>query len=164
MYARDGEPMSDEAAAYYLKLDEQQEANEAIETEVLERAADAVADGGPVPLVALEGIGEFATSVIEMGLSTLVKRAGRGEAFLVVAGELAEWTSSFGLLGEIKSARRGVILQPETHDGELVLKTPFPRLMRGELPVGRGILAHRGKLVRVQFPLMAEPQAGQGKG
>ena len=127
-------------------------------------AADAVADGGPVPLVALEGIGEFATSVIEMGLSTLVKRAGRGEAFLVVAGELAEWTSSFGLLGEIKSARRGVILQPETHDGELVLKTPFPRLMRGELPVGRGILAHRGKLVRVQFPLMAEPQAGQGKG
>lgn len=117
-------------------------------------AADAVADGGAVPLVVLEGIGEFATSIIEMNLSTLVKRAARGEVFFVVVGELSEWTTNFGLLGEIKAARRGVILQPETIDGEVVLKTPFPRLVRGELPVGRGILAHRGKTVRIQFPLM----------
>ncbi|RLK52380.1 FtsK/SpoIIIE domain-containing protein [Microbacterium telephonicum] len=119
-----------------------------------EAAADAVATGGPVPLVVLEGIGEFATSIVEMNLSALVKRAGRGEVFLVVVGELSEWTSNFGLLGEIKAARRGVILQPETIDGEVVLKTPFPRLVRGELPVGRGILAHRGKTVRIQFPLV----------
>lgn len=45
--------------------------------------------------------------------------------------------------------------EPETIDGEVVLKTPFPRLVRGELPVGRGILAHRGKTVRIQFPLVA---------
>ncbi len=38
-------------------------------------------------------------------------------------------------------------------NGEVVLKTPFPRLVRGELPVGRGILAHRGKTVRIQFPI-----------
>ncbi|PZU44350.1 MAG: cell division protein FtsK [Microbacterium sp.] len=121
----------------------------------VEEAADAVADGGAVPLVVLEGIGEFASSIIEMNLSALIKRAGRGEVFFVVVGELSEWTTNFGLLGEIKSARRGVVLQPETIDGEVVLKTPFPRLVRGELPVGRGILAHRGKTVRIQFPLVA---------
>ncbi len=119
-----------------------------------DEAADRVADGGAVPLVVLEGIGEFATSIVEMNLSALVKRAGRGEVFFVVVGELSEWTTNFGLLGEIKAARRGVVLQPETLDGEVVLKTPFPRLVRGELPVGRGILAHRGKTVRIQFPLV----------
>ncbi|MCT9002232.1 FtsK/SpoIIIE domain-containing protein [Microbacterium memoriense] len=121
-----------------------------------DEAADKVADGGPVPIVVLEGIGEFATSIVEMTLSSLVKRAGRGEVFFVVVGEISEWTSNFGLLGEIKAARRGVVLQPETIDGEVVLKTPFPRLVRGELPVGRGILAHRGKTVRIQFPLIGE--------
>ncbi|MFT4214327.1 MAG: FtsK/SpoIIIE domain-containing protein [Microbacterium sp.] len=121
-----------------------------------DEAADLVSGGGPVPLVVLEGIGEFATSIVEMNLSALVKRAGRGEVFFVVVGELSEWTSNFGLLGEIKAARRGVVLQPETIDGEVVLKTPFPRLVRGELPVGRGILAHRGKTVRIQFPLMTD--------
>ncbi|MBF4562752.1 FHA domain-containing protein [Microbacterium sp. VKM Ac-2870] len=119
----------------------------------IEEAADRVAAGGAVPMLVLEGIGEFASSMIEMNLSTIVKRAGRGEVFFVVVGEMSEWTTNFGLLGEIKSARRGVVLQPETIDGEVVLKTPFPRLVRGELPVGRGILAHRGKTVRIQFPL-----------
>jgi S-DNA-T family DNA segregation ATPase FtsK/SpoIIIE len=97
--------------------------------------------------------------MIEMHLATLVNRAGKGEAFLVVAGELGEWSSSFGLLGDIKAARRGVVLQPETIDGEIVLKVPFPRLARGEFPVGRGILAQRGKLVRVQFPLVVREDA-----
>lgn len=119
----------------------------------IEEAADRVAAGGAVPMLVLEGIGEFASSMIEMNLSTIVKRAGRGEVFFVVVGEMSEWTTNFGLLGEIKSARRGVVLQPETIDGDVVLKTPFPRLVRGELPVGRGILAHRGKTVRIQFPL-----------
>lgn len=122
-----------------------------------DEAADRVAEGGAVPIVVLEGIGEFATSIVEMNLSALVKRAGRGEVFFIVLGELSEWSTNFGLLGEIKAARRGVVMQPETLDGEVVLKTPFPRLVRGELPVGRGILAHRGKTVRIQFPLVGAP-------
>ncbi len=125
----------------------------------IDEVADRAAAGGPVPIVVLEGIGEFASSIIEMNLSTLVKRAGRGEVFFVVVGELAEWTTNFGLLGEIKAARRGVVLQPDTIDFEVVQKTPFPRLVRGELPVGRGILAHRGKTVRIQFPLVTVPVA-----
>jgi S-DNA-T family DNA segregation ATPase FtsK/SpoIIIE len=62
----------------------------------VDEAADRARAGGPVPLVVLEGIGEFATSIIEMNLSTLVKRAGRGEVFFVVVGEMSEWTTNFG--------------------------------------------------------------------
>ncbi|MFT4229305.1 MAG: FtsK/SpoIIIE domain-containing protein [Microbacterium sp.] len=120
----------------------------------IDEAADRVAGGQPAPLLVMEGIAEFANSVVEVSLSGLVRRAGRGEVFLVIGGELGEWSSSFGLLGEIKAARRGVVLQPETVDGELVLKVPFPRLARGEFPAGRGILAQRGKLARVHFPLV----------
>jgi S-DNA-T family DNA segregation ATPase FtsK/SpoIIIE len=116
--------------------------------------AEERADAGEVPLVAIEGIGEFANSLIEMPLSNLVKRAARGEVLLVVEGEIGSWNSNFGLFGELKAARRGIILQPETIDGEVVLKAPFPRLQRGEFPVGRGILAQRGKLVRLHLPLV----------
>jgi S-DNA-T family DNA segregation ATPase FtsK/SpoIIIE len=113
-------------------------------------------DAGRIPIVALEGIGEWANSLLEIKLSDLIRRAGRGDALLIVEGELSSWTSNFGLLGEIKSARRGVVLQPETLDGETVLKSAFPRLVRGEFPVGRGILTQRGKLARVHFPLLVE--------
>lgn len=112
------------------------------------------AEQGLKPVVAVEGVAEFASSLLEMPLSDLVKRATRGELLLVFTGDTSEWTSNFGLLGEIKQARRGVVLQPETIDGELVLKSPLPRIGRGEFPVGRAVLAQRGKIVRVQFPLV----------
>lgn len=114
----------------------------------------AEAEKGRRPVVAVEGVAEFASSLLEMPLSDLVKRATRGELLLLFTGDTSEWTSNFGLLGEIKQARRGVVLQPETIDGELVLKSPLPRIGRGEFPVGRGVLAQRGKIVRVQFPLV----------
>ncbi|MCT1478937.1 FtsK/SpoIIIE domain-containing protein [Microbacterium sp. p3-SID336] len=112
------------------------------------------AEQGLKPVVAVEGVAEFASSLLEMPLSDLVKRATRGELLLLFTGDTSEWTSNFGLLGEIKQARRGVVLQPETIDGELVLKAPLPRIGRGEFPVGRAVLAQRGKIVRVQFPLV----------
>lgn len=112
------------------------------------------AEAGLQPVVAVEGVAEFASSLLEMPLSDLVKRAGRGELLLLFTGDTSEWTSNFGLLGEIKQSRRGVVLQPETIDGELVLKAPLPRIGRGEFPVGRAVLAQRGKVVRVQFPLV----------
>ncbi|MET0735729.1 MAG: FtsK/SpoIIIE domain-containing protein [Microbacterium sp.] len=109
-------------------------------------------DAGESPVLVLEGIAEYSSSLLELRLTELIQRAGRGEALVIAEGELSEWTSNFGLLGDIKAARRGVILQPDTVDGELVLRTPFPRLGRGEFPVGRGILAQRGRIARVHFP------------
>ncbi|WP_353114781.1 FtsK/SpoIIIE domain-containing protein [Microbacterium sp.] len=122
-------------------------------TAAMARVVEAI-EAGSRPVVAVEGVAEFASSLAEMPLGDLVKRAARGELLLVFTGDTSEWTSNFGLLGEIKQARRGVVLQPETIDGEMVLKAPLPRVGRGEFPVGRGVLAQRGKIVRVQFPLV----------
>jgi DNA segregation ATPase FtsK/SpoIIIE, S-DNA-T family len=114
-----------------------------------ERGLDGVA-------VFLEGAADYATSIAEMSLSDLVKRARRGDGLFVAEGETSDWTTGFGLLGDIKSARRGVVLGPDTHDGEVVLKTPFPRLLSREFPPGRAMLAARGRTARVQFPWLGE--------
>ena len=114
--------------------------------------------------VFLEGASEYATSLAEMPLSDFAKRVKRGDGLLVAEGETSDWTTGFGLLGDIKSSRRGVVLQPDTHDGEVVLKTAFPRLLKREFPLGRAMLAAGGKTVRVQFPLAGEsPAAPNGE-
>ncbi|MBD7956949.1 FHA domain-containing protein [Microbacterium sp. Sa4CUA7] len=113
--------------------------------------------------VFLEGASEYATSLAEMPLSDFAKRVKRGDGLLVAEGETSDWTTSFGLLGDIKSSRRGVVLQPDTHDGEVVLKTAFPRLLKREFPAGRAMLAASGKTVRVHFPLVdSEPVPADG--
>ncbi|MCR2826469.1 hypothetical protein, partial [Microbacterium sp. zg.Y909] len=109
------------------------------------------------------GASEYATSLAEMPLSDFAKRVKRGDGLLVAEGETSDWTTGFGLLGDIKSARRGVVLQPDTHDGEVVLKTAFPRLLKREFPVGRAMLAASGKTVRVQFPLVGEAAPKDGE-
>ncbi|MCR2816980.1 FtsK/SpoIIIE domain-containing protein [Microbacterium jiangjiandongii] len=113
--------------------------------------------------VFLEGAAEYSTSIAEMPLSDFAKRVKRGDGLLVAEGETSDWTTGFGLLGDIKSARRGVVLQPDTHDGEVVLKTAFPRLLKREFPVGRAMLAVGGKTVRVQFPLVGEASSADGE-
>lgn len=106
--------------------------------------------------VFIEGVSDYAASVVEMSLSSLVKRAKAGECLIVSEADTSEWQSSFGLMGEVKSSRRGLILSPDTHDGEIVFKTPFPRLQRREFPPGRAIYVHSGKIVRVQLPLFLD--------
>lgn len=102
--------------------------------------------------VFVEGAADYATSIAELSLADFAKRAKRGEALLVAEGETSDFASGFGLLADVKSARRGVVLKPDTHDGEVVFKTTFPRLITREFPPGRGMLAARGRTVRVQFP------------
>ncbi len=79
---------------------------------------------------------------------------GRGELLLLFTGDTSEWTSNFGLLGEIKQSRRGVVLQPETIDGELVLKAPLPRIGRGEFRWGVRCSRSAERWCVVQFPLV----------
>lgn len=112
--------------------------------------------GEVAPAVFVEGFGDLVASSAERGLSRAVRAARSGELLLVAEGDVSTWGSSFGVGGEAKAARRGVILQPESHDGDVVVKTPFPRFARGEFPVGRGIAVERGRMHRVQFPLVDE--------
>jgi S-DNA-T family DNA segregation ATPase FtsK/SpoIIIE len=47
-----------------------------------------------------------------------------------------------------------VILQPETLEGELLLKTPLPRMQRSEFPPGRAVYIAKGGFQRLQLPLV----------
>lgn len=104
--------------------------------------------------VVIEGAADFASSLAELSLSDLVKRVKRGEGFILAEAETSDWGTGFGLMGELRSARRGVILQPDAHDGEVVFRTPFPRIVKREFPPGRGLLVAGGRTTSVQLPLV----------
>ncbi len=115
-----------------------------------------MSNGEPLDDIAvfIEGAVDFSTSMAEMSLSSLATRAKRGECLIVSDGDTSEWHTGFGLMGALKSSRRGVVLAPDTHDGEMIFKTPFERLQRKEFPPGRAMYVVSGKSLRVQLPLV----------
>jgi DNA segregation ATPase FtsK/SpoIIIE, S-DNA-T family len=124
--------------------------------EVAEQARELAAqigDDGPRRLVMIEGIGDFLSGPADSALVDLIKAVKRTGHLLIAESESSAWSSSWPLLAEVKSGRSGLALQPETTEGDLVFRTPFPRITRGEFPPGRGLLVTRGRTVRVQLPL-----------
>lgn len=79
-----------------------------------------------------------------MALIDAVKKAKRNGHLVVAEGDTSQWNSSWPLLQEVRSARTGLILQPDSMDGELILRTPTPKVRRGEMPVGRGYWVSAG--------------------
>lgn len=104
--------------------------------------------------VFIEGAADFSTSLAEMPLNDLANRAKRGECLIISDSDTSEWHTGFGLMGALKATRRGVVLAPDAHDGEMIFKTPFPRLQRREFPPGRAMYVASGKAIRVQLPLV----------
>jgi len=105
-------------------------------------------------VVVLEGIGDYLQGDADTALTTLAKAIRRSDHLLVVEGEASTWNSSWPLISEIRNGRCGILLQPETLDGEMLLRTPFPRIQRAEFPPGRGMFAARNQVSRVQLPLV----------
>ncbi|MCU1423424.1 MAG: phosphopeptide-binding protein [Microbacteriaceae bacterium] len=123
----------------------------ALAKELVEAVADPDTEGRIV--IVIEAISEFLQSSADQPLVDLIKAVKRSDHLVVAESETSTWSSSWPLMGEIKNARRGILLQPESMDGDLILKTALPRLSRSEFPAGRGILVNGGKWVRVQLPL-----------
>jgi S-DNA-T family DNA segregation ATPase FtsK/SpoIIIE len=63
-------------------------------------------------------------------------------------------TSGFGLIGDFKAGRRGIVLKPDSFDGDAIFKVPFPKVKRAVFPEGRGIFVQAGRAVTVQLPLV----------
>jgi S-DNA-T family DNA segregation ATPase FtsK/SpoIIIE len=119
--------------------------------------AASIADGsaGRVGII-IESITEFLQTPADAALLELVRQVKRHGGFLLAEAEVGGWAGSWPLAAELKSGRRGLLLQPDPMEGELLLKTPIPRANRSEYPPGRGMYVARGKAVRVQLPLVAE--------
>lgn len=119
--------------------------------------AVAVAAGtaGRVAII-VESVTEFLQTPADAALVELVKQVKRNSGFILAEAEVAAWSGSWPLAMEFKNARRGLLLQPDPMEGELLLKTPIPRANRAEYPPGRGMYVTRGKAVRVQLPIVDE--------
>lgn len=104
-------------------------------------------------MVVVEGISEFVSTAAESPLTSLVKAIKRSDDFLLAESETSSWASSWSPLSDVKSARRGLILRPESHDGDSLLRTAFPRVTPTEFPPGRGLYVEGGKVRRVHLPL-----------
>ncbi|MBH0129514.1 FtsK/SpoIIIE domain-containing protein [Salinibacterium sp. NK8237] len=104
--------------------------------------------------VFIENISDFLQTPADAAIVELVKAVKRSEHLLVAEAETTSWNASWPLFAEIKNARRGLLLQPDSIEGDILLKTPLPRGSRSEFPAGRGMFIARGKVSRVQLPLL----------
>jgi S-DNA-T family DNA segregation ATPase FtsK/SpoIIIE len=104
-------------------------------------------------VVVIENLVDFLQTPADAAIVALVKQVKRSSHFLLAESETASWNASWPLFAEIKNARRGLLLQPDPIEGDILLKTPLPRVNRSEFPPGRGMYVARGKTFRVQLPL-----------
>ena len=91
----------------------------------------------------IESIGDFLQTPADAALVEMVRQFKREEHFVVAEAESSSWVSSWPLFGEFKNARRGLLLQPDQTDGDVILKTLAVAREAGRLP--RGPRRHRGR-------------------
>lgn len=121
-------------------------------SELLAQAQMPAADG-PGLCVLIESMPDFLGTGAENPLLELVKAIRRNGHVVVAEGETSSW-NTWPLLAEIRNASTGLLLAPDQSDGELLLKTPLPRIKRADFPPGRGFWVRGGKAVKVQVPLV----------
>ncbi|GAA3764368.1 FtsK/SpoIIIE domain-containing protein [Microbacterium kribbense] len=123
--------------------------------ELVTELTDLVADEslGMRLMVVVEDVPQFADSPAERPLKALFQAINRSEQFLIGDADVSQVTSGFGLIGDFKAGRRGIVLKPDSFDGDAIFKVPFPKVKRTEFPEGRGLFVQAGRAVTVQMPL-----------
>jgi S-DNA-T family DNA segregation ATPase FtsK/SpoIIIE len=98
---------------------------------------------------------EYISSKAEQLLVDVVKACRTNGHFLMAEGESAAWQGGLSsLLSEIKGNRTGLMLAPDSTDGDSVLRTSLPRFRKAEEPPGRGWWVQAGKATKVQIPFV----------
>lgn len=105
-------------------------------------------------LIVVEDVPQFADSSAERALKGLFQAVNRSDHLLIGDADVTQVTSGFGLVGDFKGGRKGIILKPDAFDGDAVFKVPFPKVKRSDFPEGRGIFVQAGRAVTVQMPLV----------
>ncbi|PJJ73267.1 S-DNA-T family DNA segregation ATPase FtsK/SpoIIIE [Diaminobutyricimonas aerilata] len=107
-------------------------------------------------VIVIENFPQFAGTPAEKPLTQLAQLINRSDHLLITEADITALGSGFGLVGDMKGGRKGIILKPDTHDGDSVFKVPFPRVARHEFPEGRGLYVQNGQVFRVQLPLVSD--------
>ncbi|SEH56302.1 MULTISPECIES: FtsK/SpoIIIE domain-containing protein [unclassified Leifsonia] len=104
-------------------------------------------------VIVIDNVADFQGGVADAPMTELVKLVNRSDHLLLTDGDVSTLSAGWGLIGEVKAARRGIVLMPDTFDGDAVFKVPFPRIARNESPVGRGFYVNGAQVQKVQVPL-----------
>ncbi|MGH3690161.1 MAG: FtsK/SpoIIIE domain-containing protein [Microbacterium sp.] len=105
-------------------------------------------------LIVVEDVPQFADSPAEREMKALFQAINRSDHLLIGDADVTQVTSGFGFIGDFKAGRKGIILKPDSFDGDAVFKVPFPKVKRTDFPEGRGIFVQAGRQVTVQMPLV----------
>ncbi|MEW1963132.1 FtsK/SpoIIIE domain-containing protein [Microbacterium sp. NPDC077644] len=110
-------------------------------------------------LIVIEDIPHLADGPADRQMRTLLQAMNNSDHMLIADAEISRASGSIGVLGEWKTGRQGIILKPDTYDGESIFKTAFSRIKRSDFPVGRGIFVQAGRLVTMQMPFVPDAPA-----
>ncbi|MGC3995887.1 MAG: FtsK/SpoIIIE domain-containing protein [Propionicimonas sp.] len=113
------------------------------------------ADGEVEPGLVLffEGIGEFVGTPVETPLLDVLKAARRNGHLVVAEQDTSAWGSGWPIISEVRNSRHGLVMQPDSADGDILFRMPLPRVKRSDYPPGRGVYVRAGKQWTVQVPL-----------
>lgn len=111
------------------------------------------AEGKPAIAIFVVQFPELAGSSCDMALTEAIKSARRNGHFFMGAGETATFNGFSSMITEIKSSRAGLLLTPESSDGDL-LRASLPRVRAADFPPGRGFWVRNGGVLKVQLPVL----------
>jgi len=112
---------------------------------------DRVAEGDSHVVICLENVQDFGASLADATFVQAIKRARRNGHLIIGEADTQGWVTG-QLVAEIKGARRGLVLAPESGDAQMLFGVASARMKRAEVPPGRGIWVDAGKVAIVQIP------------
>ena len=107
-------------------------------------------------MIVIEDIPHLADGPADRPMRALLQAMNNSDHLLIGEAEISRASGSIGVLGEWKTGRQGIVLKPDTYDGEGIFKTPFGRVKRADFPVGRGIFVQAGRTVTMQMPFVPD--------
>jgi S-DNA-T family DNA segregation ATPase FtsK/SpoIIIE len=112
------------------------------------------AEGGKRILVVVEDVPHLADGAAERPVRTLFKALRDSDHMLIGDAEVSRATAGVGVMGDWKQNRQGIVLKPDTYDGDTIFKVGFGKIKRSDSPVGRGIFVQAGRARTVQMPFV----------
>jgi S-DNA-T family DNA segregation ATPase FtsK/SpoIIIE len=112
-----------------------------------------IADGKAAPgsiALFIERLSEFTGTSAEFALEPLIKAALKHDDFVVAESESSTWSQAYTLGQPLRAGRKGLIVQPDEGDGDVLLNTNIGRVRRGTFPPGRGFLIGQGRARKLQ--------------
>jgi S-DNA-T family DNA segregation ATPase FtsK/SpoIIIE len=120
--------------------------------------AEIVADEsfpGRIMIVA-EDMTHLADGPADRPMRALLQAINNSDHLFVGDADVTRAGGGSGVMGEWKAARQGIVLKPDTYDGDTLFKVPFGKLKRTDFPAGRGIFVQAGRTVTMQMPLASD--------